>query len=170
MKLNLTEGEQVVYCSSEVCTFEGEEKRTFDGKHFDVYYKLVPISQTSSSYYVPADRADEKIRALITKDEVKNIIGVIPEIKPVWIVDNNARRQEFHSMLRSNDYREVIRLIKSVRARRGELVGLGRKLSSSDEMAMRAAESKVCEEFSAVLEVSLDDVRKYIEDKMCAKA
>ena len=166
----LSAGDHVVYCSSEVCTYEGTEKRSFDGKHEDIYFKLVPLSSSGSAYYVPADKAEEKIRSLISKDEVKSIIDDIPEIKTVWYMDSSERKQIFHSMLKSDDYRKVICLIKSIKEKRSFLFSQGRRLSTADETAMRAAETKICEEFSAVLNLPLEKVKSYINVKCCSDA
>ena len=65
-----TLNEYVSYGTSGVCKIESLEQRSFDGEHEESYYKLRPLDNSNSTFYVPIDRAAERLRPLLTKEQI----------------------------------------------------------------------------------------------------
>lgn len=64
----------VVYGSAGVCRLTGIEKQCFDGEHEMDYFILSPLHSSTSKYYLPVNKCSNKIRKLLTKDEIISLI------------------------------------------------------------------------------------------------
>ncbi|MCC8111572.1 MAG: CarD family transcriptional regulator [Ruminococcus sp.] len=71
----------VAYGSSGVCQVISQESCSFDGEHEESYYKLQPVDGSHSVYYVPVERASERLRPLLTEDKIYHIIDEMAEKK-----------------------------------------------------------------------------------------
>lgn len=159
-------GEYVMYGTAGVCRISGSEKRSFDGVHSIEYCRLIPYGSENSTYYVPMDTLDTKVRKLITRDEIEAVIAHIPDIATCRNSDNSQRKAIFGDLLKSDDYEKIFCLIKSVYEQRKKRESCGKKLAAADEKAMKAAESMVCQEFSAVLGISPESVTDFIGERI----
>ena len=166
--MEFTIGEYVVYGTAGICVLEGTEKRSFDGINENEYYRLSPVYSKSSTYYIPASTVETKLRKLLSKDEIYAIIDNMPNIEPLWYSDKNERKSIFSSVLKSDDYEKIICMIKSLHFRQTEQLSAGRKLSASDETALKSAENMMYQEFGIVLGIKPDDVRDFIVNRIDA--
>jgi len=71
-------GDYVVYGGYEICRIEEKVKRCFDGTTPREYYKLIPVYSKGSTYYIPSDDYEEKIRRLLSKEEIYALIEEMP--------------------------------------------------------------------------------------------
>ena len=85
-----TLNEYVSYGTSGVCKIESLEQRSFDGEHEESYYKLRPLDNSNSTFYVPIDRAAERLRPLLTKEQIYQLIDEMADGK----LDRLRRRLE----------------------------------------------------------------------------
>ncbi len=157
-------GEYVVYGASGVCKIVGTEKKCFDGKNENTYYKMYPEGSESSVYYVPTDT--DKLRTLMTKEQVKGLMDEIPAVEPIWSNNTNERKALFGSMLKSDDSKILVCLIKSLYMRKFNHDRCGKKLSAYDEGILRAAENMVFREFAAVLNTPPENIKDYFMGKV----
>lgn len=87
----------VSYGSSGVCRIVSCVSRSFDGIHEELYYQLTPVSENHSTYYVPVDRASERLRPLLSREEIYQLIDNINTSETQeWCSDNRERRGIFH--------------------------------------------------------------------------
>lgn len=56
------------------------------------YYELYPVRDENAKIYVPVDRADEKMREVMSEEEARELIDRIPSINECWI--NSERERE----------------------------------------------------------------------------
>lgn len=155
-------GDKVVYGSMGVCTFEGMEKRTFDGIDEREYCKLVPADGSSAAYYVPAGSADEKIRPLLTKDQVYALIDEMPDIKPLTCENSHEWKTKVSAVMHSGNYENMISVIKAISGRRRSR----KKLNFADERTMKSAKSAILSEFSVILGMTESQTDKLIRDRL----
>ncbi len=160
--MNSEIGKLVMYGTSGVCKIEGTEKRCFDGKNENEYWKLIPIASENSVYYIPMETLSEKVRALATKDEIEQFIIKMPDIHPLEVSDVHRRREVFSGILKGGDYSELISLIKMLYAEQKQRAQSGKKLSMADEKFMRDAEKIMFQEFSVVLDLNIEQVKNHI--------
>jgi CarD family transcriptional regulator len=128
------------------------------------YYVLKPVFGNSFTLYVPFgnENLEAKMKCLLSADEIRKFIGEMPNEDPVWIEDENERKEFYKEALSSGDRSSLVRIIKSVFLRRRELNVAGRKLHMSDEQFMRDAEKILYDEFAYVLGIRQEDVLPFI--------
>ena len=90
-------GNYVVYCSKEICRIESKVKKCFNGVDEIEYFKLIPIRTKNSSYYIPCNNCESKVRNLLTKEEIYSLIDEMPEAETQWYEDKNTRKNIFNS-------------------------------------------------------------------------
>ncbi len=82
-------GDFVIKANNGIC-------RVDDIGHLDIstvnkerlYFFLTPLNETGTKLYVPADKADNGLRRVITEDEAWQFIDKIPKIAEAWITDD----------------------------------------------------------------------------------
>ena len=127
-------------------------------------------SSKGSTYYIPSDDYEEKIRRLLSKEEIYALIEEMPNAEAQWCEDRNQRKNQFISVLKSDNYHELISMMRTIYVQREEQVSKGKKLLAADEKAMREAERLMHHEFAFVLGIDEEDIGKFIEDKISAKS
>lgn len=159
-------GMNVVYKNVGVCTIEDIEKRNFDGINDIEYYKLKPIANNSAMYYVPVQNSDEQIRELFSKDEVNQLIDNMQNENEIWFNNSRERRINFGKILKSDDYKAIIGMIKALYMQKNERQKHNKSLSSSDETLLNSAERLMFQEFAMVLNINQEDMKDYIINRI----
>lgn len=132
----------------------GEEKR--------VYYILKPDDNENSTIYCPVDCNKVNIRRLLSIQEVRDLIKIMPDTQMEWIENDQQRKETFTEILRQGDRRELVKLIKTLYFHREAMAQAGRKFRASDERIMKEAEKVLHGELAHVLQISQDQVVPFI--------
>ena len=164
MEINI--GKCVVYRSSEICRIVGIENKCFDGKTQREYCVLSPVSSDRATYYVPREVAGEKLRDLLTKDEILGIIDEIGAAAPETLGKGEERKSRQNKILAGADYTRILRLARSLHLEQQKRSAAGKRLTSADEKAMKAAESLIKSEFGYVLGIASDKVGEFIRERI----
>lgn len=164
--MNFNIGDYVVYFSGEICLADSIVKRKFDGVNEINYYKLIPVNAKKSSYYIPCDNCEKKIRNLLTKDEILRLIDEMPAAAEKWCEDKNARKSLFQSILKGDDYHKLLDMMHSLYVQKEKQREKGRKLQASDEKAMIEAEHLLFQEFAFVLKIPETQVDDFIKERL----
>lgn len=167
--MNLQIDEYIVYKSAGVCRVLGEEAQSPDGVTEILYYKLKPIDDQNSTYYIPVATADEKLRRLLTKDEVLELIDSMPrsaDEETMWSDNRRERREMYSQILKGDDQHALVQMISSLYFRKQSSEASGKRFSSMDESAMKNAETLMLQEFGIVLGLDIEDVRKFIDERV----
>lgn len=162
-------GEYVVYGASEICRINEKVKRCFDGITEREYYKLIPVYSKGSTFYIPADDYDGKVRKLLTKEQIYALIDEMPDAQTQWCEDKNQRKNQFFSVLHSDNYHELISMMRTLYLHREEQNSKGKKLHAADERVMQEAEKLIHHEFSFVLGIDEKDIGDFIENRLAEK-
>jgi len=156
----------VVYKSAGVCRVLGIETQSMDGENEILYYKLKPLGDANSTYYVPVSSGEEKLRSLLTKEEVMELIETMPksaEESTIWSDNRRERREMYTQILKGDDQKALIQLISSLYFRKQSSEARGRRFSSMDESAMKNAENLMLQEFGVVLGIAPEEVKVFID-------
>lgn len=159
-------GEYVVYGGTEICLISEIVSRCFDGINQLDYYKLIPESAGNSSYYIPCLRFEEKVRPLLTREEIYGIIDDMPIVEEKWITDKSERRSVFSETLHSDDYRKLLGMMKGLYTEQQKRSSDGKQLMSSDEKTLATAQKLMHREFSFVLGIKEEDVSNFIQNRL----
>ena len=159
--------ERIHYGGSGVCVIQEIATMRF-GRTRERYYVLKPVYQNASVIYVPVDNAQlvAKMRPVLSRDEVEALIKSVPEIPTVWEEDPQARKAAFDSLLRSNECRSLIVLIKTLQEHKVVRAKLGKSLHVSDETYLREAQRLLFDEFAGPLGLMPAQVNGYITEKL----
>lgn len=158
LKINST----IIY-GSQVCKVKDMCEMTV-GKITRQYYVLSPVYDDKNVIYVPMDneKLTEKIKEILSADEICELINSMPENEPCWIEDDKERTTEYKRILEAGNREEIIRIIKTLYEKRKELKENGKKLHSMDEIIFERAEKIIYDEFALVLNIKREDVVPFI--------
>lgn len=152
----------VVFGSTGVCQITEIINENFGTDTEREYYVLNPVHANSCTIYIPTDKEDANIRRIMTKDEIIELVKVMPDIDGEWITDDQTRKAAFADMIQSCDPESLVKLTKMMYTRQKELEKDGKKLSNSDTDMMKKAEQVLHNEFALVLDIKLDQVVPFI--------
>ena len=167
--MDFKQDECVVYKSAGVCRVLGIESQSMDGENEVLYYKLKPISDANSTYYIPVASASEKLRRLLTKEEVLELIDTMPKEAPdedIWSDNRRERREMYTQILKGDDQKALVQLLSSLYFRKQSSEANGRRFSSMDESVMKNAENLMLQEFATVLKLKTEEVQKLISERL----
>lgn len=155
-------GDQVVYGIHGVCCILELEERNVERKKIR-YFVLEPVDQPGTRYYVPAENpaALGKLRRLMSRAELEEIIASAKVRESCWIADENKRKQCYRELICGGDCVALLRMINTLHIHKKEQIAAGRKLHMCDENFLRDAEKLINAEFSAVLDIQASAVESY---------
>ncbi len=152
----------VAHTRDGVCRVVGIEDLTLASDEPCSYFILRPVYEPGSKLYVPVDRADELLRDLITREEIGELIDMMPEIGFDWISDEKSRQRALQQDIRSGSHEVLLGIITTLYRKREEIGSSGRKFHSSDEHFLNEAEKQINREFGYVLGIDPGKVPDYI--------
>lgn len=114
------------------------------------YYFLVPLKNQSSKVYVPVDN-DSAIRRIYSHDEAQTLLDDIPAIKETIIENDKMRENIYKEVIKSNDLRELVGILKNLYSRRQRRINEGKKVTATDEKYYKIAEENLLSELSFAL-------------------
>ena len=152
----------VVYENGGVCRVEKIGTPDFV-KSGDVYYTLQPVFDHAGTIYVKVKNDRHVIRSVISKEEAKEYLDHVGEIKPLYSDNDKQRDKDFKDALRSCELEQWFSMLKGIKKESDRRQADGKKLNMSDERNMQKVGKLLTTEYSAVLEISLDEARAMIE-------
>lgn len=123
------------------------------------YYVLIPINDESLKINVPAD--SDKIRNVISKEKVNEIINSIPNIP---LIEETDRMMEntYKSLMQEGSFEGLIQIIKTTYLRNISRLNNNKHISERDNTFFKEAEKYLYTEFSVALGMNYDDTKKYV--------
>lgn len=167
--MDLKKGEYIVYRNAGVCQVIDTEEQSMDGEHTILYYKIKPIVDANSTYYIPVQKAAEKLRYLLTKEQILNLIDAMPQSKDCdefWSDNRRERKEMYMQIMKSDDHMAILRLITALYFRKRASEARGKRFSAMDETMMKTAETLMLQEFSFVLDMQEPEVRQFIDERV----
>ena len=146
--------------TSGICTIVDIRKENFRGKP-EMYYVLQPIHERTT-IYCPVESDKLKIRKLLTREEIAELIAAMPDTENIWIEHDPERKEKFNAILKRGEHRELICLLKTLYQKREEKQRIGKKFHLADERVMKEAEQLLHGEFAYVLGIAEEEVLPYI--------
>lgn len=155
----------VMYGNCDICKVEDIRNEKFSDEE-QLYYVLKPVYDERSTIYCPVDSEMIKLRHLLTREEVNELIASMPDTETEWIENDQERKQRFNDLLRNGDHRQLVKLLKTLYQNREMKQQEGKKFYAADERVMKEAEKIVHGEIAYVLDISLEEVVPYITGKL----
>lgn len=158
-------GDYIIYGNQGVCKVEDIGPMNMGGiKTERLYYTLLPIYISGSKVYTPTDNEKVILRAVISKDEAKQLLEEIPELEQIDVLDEKSREQLYKDALASCDCRELVKIIKTLYLRRQERLEDGKKVTAVDERYFKMAEDSLYGELAIALDMEREKVESYMTD------
>lgn len=143
----------IVY-RKETCKIIGKE---------DGYYKLVPVNDTSIKYKVPVD--SNFLKKVITKEEIDRLLLEIPEINTIDLGEKQIE-QEYKELMKSGTHEDLVKIIKTSYLRNQIRILNNKRISEIDDEYFKRAEKYLYEEIGIVLNLSFENTKEYIINKL----
>ena len=153
----------VLYSVHGVCKVVELQVQIVNRKRVE-YLVLEPLSQATSRFFVPAENktALAKLRPLLSKQEIMELLGSPASHQNLWIDDENQRKQQYKDLLASCDRGMLLSLLRLLELHKQNQTEMGKKFHISDANFMRDAQKIIFSEFSFVLEIPNETVAQYI--------
>jgi len=156
-------GEYIVYGNSGVCEVtEVGPMNMAGGKKGKLYYTLLPVYSSGSRIYTPVDNEKIAMRNILSKEEAMKLIDDIPEIEPLWVSDERKREELYSQRMKTCNFVEWVKVIKTLYLRRKSRLEGGKKLASVDERYLKMAEDSLYGELAIVFDMKKDEVQPFI--------
>lgn len=162
-------GNLVMYGIHGVCKIVDVEVRTIDRKKVE-YLVLEPQHQSTSRFLVPTGnpKAVAKLRPILSRQELEDLLLSDAVRENCWISDENARKQYYRELANGGDRIAILRMVHTLYQHREQQEQAGRKFHLCDENFLRDAQRLIETEFAVVLGIPLEDVRSYVLEKLSA--
>lgn len=105
---------------------------------------------------------------VMNRSEAEAVIDAMPTVPAEICTEKNlsALRNYYQKQITSFDSMDLIRLAKSIRAKKIEAEKRQKRIGSTDEKYLRRAEELLFGELAVALEISMDDVPAFIEQRL----
>lgn len=129
----------------------------------DGYYRLVPVNDTSIKYKVPVD--SNFLKKVITKEEIDRLLLEIPEINTIDLGEKQIE-QEYKDLMKSGTHEDLVKIIKTSYLRNQIRILNNKRISEIDDEYFKRAEKYLYEEIGIVLNLSFENTKEYIINKL----
>ena len=160
-------GEWVRYGIHGVCRVMGIEKQTVNRKRTE-YLVLAPRLQSKSRFYLPTDNpaAMAKLKPVLGEAEMRALLSSDTIRKDVWIDEENQRKQHYRDIMSGGDRLTLLQMVTSLYRYRAAQTASGRKFHQCDENFLRDAEKLLSSEISLVLNLTQEQARDYLRERL----
>lgn len=160
-------GDTVIYGAQGICKIEEKIQKDLKGKMTE-YFVLKPIYEKSSTIFLPLenDVLMSRMRPILSKDEVLDIINTIPSKETIWIENENLRKTKYGEILVRSKPIELVQLIKTLFLHEKKQKQIGRKFHLTDEAFLKDAEKILYSEFAYVLNIKTNEVIPFITEQL----
>ena len=132
-------GDMVMYGGTGVCAVEGITSLKLSGMDSERdYYVLRPLYQ-SGTIHTPVDGNKIPIRPVLTKTQAEELVDTIPTVNAVMCTEKNlsALRNHYQQQMSSFDCLDLIRMAKSIYAKKKDAESRQKKIGMTDEKYLR---------------------------------
>ena len=156
-------GQQVLYGIHGVCRITAVEAMRF-GKEKANYYILEPLAQPGSKFYVPVENEAvvAKLRPLLTREELLELLHSEQIRNTPWIADENQRRLRFRELISSGDREALMGMVGALHRHRKVQLAQGRKFHQTDENFLNDAQKLLNAEFAQVFGLEPGEVNAFL--------
>lgn len=156
-------GAYIVYGLNGVCKVEKigpmESSSNLSEK---LYYTLIPVYVSGTKIITPVENNKVKMRPIITREKVMELINYMKQSEPLWIQDDREREEIYKNAIKESNSMDLIRMIKALYLRKQSRLAEGKKATTSDEKYFKLAEDSLYGEFAIALDMDKKDVINYI--------
>lgn len=160
-------GDIIIYGNNGTCSVKAVGKLdTLGANSSKIYYTLEPFYTKGSTIFTPVDNKKVLMRPILKKNEAMKMIDEMKDIEEMWINEEKKRETEYKDAIRKCDCRELVRIIKTIYARKQERIAEGKKITATDEKYFRIAEENLYGELAIPLEMTREEIKEYVVEQV----
>lgn len=160
-------GEKIIYGSEGVFTVHDYSASPVDKNDTRKFYILHPIHGPAGNIiYTPVDNSNVKMRTVMSREEAIELIDSIPSIPLLTVEREKNRRETYRLALATASVDKYVSIIKTVMARRAEMLENKKRLSESDSDYEKKAKFCLHGELAIALDMPFESVEEYIKDRL----
>ena len=144
-------GELVQYGTSGVCKVEEIVQGVSWMQKDTECYLLVPVNRKEEKIYTPVDNDRVKMRRILSKEEVMELLDKLSEIEGPAIFNEKQCETVYREELYSIDCYRWLGLLKTLCTRRAARLAIGKKITATDERYLKSVEERIREELSLII-------------------
>ncbi len=146
-----------------VCKIKDIKENNLNNK---ACYVMSPIDDDSLTINVPIENENSLLRNIISKQAAEKLINNIINIKPLYNINDKNLDNVYKELLNEASHESLIKIIKTTYIRNQNRVNNNKKISEKDDVFFKLAKKYLYNELSISLNKSIEDVKKYIEEKV----
>ena len=157
----------VMYGVQGICKIVDITEKDFMGTKKE-YYVLKPMNDTAATLFAPVnnEKIGSKMRRILSKDEIYQLIEALPLEEENWIKNENERKEQYKKIIAGGNHLELIKMMKALYLHKQERESEGKHLYLSDERFLKEAERILYEEFQYVLNIKREELLPLIFKKI----
>lgn len=157
----------ITYGTNGVCKIDDITMKEFMGATKE-YYVLKPVSDSASTLYVPVhnEKVVSKMKKILSKQEVYQLIETMPEQENIWFQKDNERKEQYKKIIADGDHGKLIGMIKAIYLQKKKREEEGKRLHISDDRFFKEAERILYDEFQYVLNIKKEELLPLIFSKI----
>lgn len=157
----------VLYGIHGVCRVIGTEKQLVNRKRTE-FLVLEPLNKAESRFYLPTGNptALSKLKPVLTVRELTELLSSREVREYAWIQEEGLRKQTYRELINGGDRPALLKTVYSLYRYRDEQAAAGRKFHLCDENFLRDAEKLLASEIALVLEMTPEQARDHLREKL----
>ncbi len=153
--------DKVMYGQMGACVISAIEEKEVNSQK-KLYYVINPINSVKTTIYCPVDSDKVRIRSIISKERVMELVKIMPDMESEWVENDSMRKAAQDEVLKFGEHESLIKLIKLLHLRREECSKTNKKFHLADQRAMETAEKLLYGEFAFALGIEESEVLPFI--------
>ena len=127
----------IMYGTQGVCEIVEITQKDFMGAKKD-YYVLKPMNDKAATLFAPVSvKAGNKMRKILTAEEVLELVAYIPNAEANWIPSDNMRKETYKKIIAGGNHVELIQIVKALHLQRKKREAAGKHLYLCDERFLK---------------------------------
>ena len=131
-----------------------------------LYYTLKPLYERGSVVFTPVDNEKMVIRPVISREEALRLIDGIRDAEALGIEDERKREENYKTALKSCRAEELVKMIKTINARKRSRAARGKKATDADSRYVKLAEDYLYGELAISLDLGRDQVKAFVSERI----
>ena len=160
-------GDNIIYGSEGVYTVTEYTTSPIDKNDTRQFYVLRPVHGPAGNVIItPVGNDKVKMRAIMSRDDALAFIDSIPSIPTLEVEREKNRREVYRIALADGSAEKFVSIIKTVMARRAEMLKLRKHVSESDNDYEKKAKFCINGELAVSLGMRFDEVDAFIAERL----
>ncbi len=160
-------GDNIIYGSEGVFTVTEYTSSPIDKNDTRQFYVLRSVyGPVGNVIITPVGNDKVKMRAVMSRDEALAFIDKMPSIPMLTVEREKNRREVYRQALANASGEEFVSIIKTVMARREELLKAKKRLSESDNDYEKKAKFCLHGELSVSLGIPFESIGSFIKERL----